>query len=134
MIDHAVRFIDVVEGAIAQSTHCRIIFFAGDIVVRFIQQFHRAVVSAGPVHMRIDRRMIVQILAVVDRGALDLSNGFVDFFNGVLFLFVHVMRWRQVLQVSARVPQIAQRVQISRMPSWFVSEAYRRADGNKKRE
>lgn len=134
MIDHAVRFVNVMESAIAQSSHRRIIFLACDIVVRLIQQLHGAVVAAGPVHMHIDRRMIVQILPVIDRCALDLSNGFVDFFNGVLFLFVHVMRRRQVLQVSARVPQIAQRVQISRMSSWFVSEAYRRADGNKKRE
>ena len=134
MIDHAVRFIDVMQGAIAQSPHRRIIFFAGDIVVRLIQQLHRAVVAAGPVHMHIDRRMIVQILAIIDRSPLDFIDRFVNLFNGVLFLFVHVMRRRQVLQVSARVPQIAQRVQISRMSSWFVSEAYRRADGNKKRE
>jgi hypothetical protein len=91
------RFVDVVESAIAQTTHCRIIFFAGDIVMRLVEQLQRAVVSAGAVHLRIHRRMIVHVLAIIDGGVLDLPNGFVDLVHGMLFFFVHVMSGSHVL-------------------------------------
>jgi hypothetical protein len=122
VIDDAVRFVDVAEGAIAQTAYGRIIFFAGDIVMRLIEQFHSAVITGGAIHMRIDRRMIVQILAIVNRGALNLSDGFVDLLNGTLFFLVHVMGGSQVLQMSARVPEIGERVQVCRMPSRLVGE------------
>jgi len=122
VIDDAVRFVDVVKSAIAQTTYCRIIFFVCDIVVRFVEQLQRAVIAAGPVHVRIDRRMIVQVLAIVNSSILDLSNGFVDLVNGMLLFFVHVMSRSQVLQVSARMTQIGECVQVCRMPSRFVGE------------
>jgi len=122
VIDDAVGFVDVVDGAIAQTTHGRIIFFAGNVVVRFIQQFHRAVKTAGAVHASIDRRVIVQILAVVNRGAFDFFDGLINLINGVLFFFVHVMRGRQVFQMSTRVAQIGERVQIGGMHSRFFSK------------
>src|SRR5580693_5792083 len=123
VIDDAVGFVDVPEGAIAQTAYGRIILFAGNIVVRFVEQFQSAVIAAGAVHMRIDRRMIVQILAIVNRSALDLSKGFVDLVNGMLFFLVHVMSGSQVLQVSARMPQVGERVQVGGMPSRLVGEA-----------
>ena len=47
MFDDAVRFVDVAEGAIAQTAHGRIIFFAGDIIVRLVEQFQGAVIAAA---------------------------------------------------------------------------------------
>jgi hypothetical protein len=132
MIDDAVRFVDVLQSAIAQTAHGRVIFFPCDVIVSFIQQFQRAVVAAGAVHSGIDWRMIVQTLAVVDGSALDFVNGSVNLRNGVLFFPVHVMSGSQVLQVSARVPQVGKRVQISRMPSRFVGKAQSGAESNKK--
>jgi hypothetical protein len=122
VIDDAMGFVDVVNSAIAQTPHCRIIFLARDIVVRFVEQLRRAVVAAGAVHSSIDWRMIVYILAIVNRSVLNLPDGFVDLVNGMLFLFVHVMSGSQVLQVSARMAQIGERVQVCGMPSRFVSE------------
>jgi hypothetical protein len=122
VIDDAVRFVDVPDGAIAQTTHRRVIFFTGDIVVRFVQQFQRAMIAAGAFHVRIDRRVIVQILAVINGSPLDFVDGFVNLFDGVLFFFVHVMGGSQVLQVSARVPQVGKRMQVCRMPSRFVGK------------
>jgi hypothetical protein len=61
VIDDAVRFVDVLQSAIPQTAHGRIVFLACDVIVSFIQQFQRAVVAAGAVHSGIDRRMIVQI-------------------------------------------------------------------------
>jgi ethanolamine utilization microcompartment shell protein EutS len=56
MIDDAMGFVDVMKGAIAKAAHGRVIFFAGDIVVSFVEQFHGAVIASGAIHARIDRR------------------------------------------------------------------------------
>jgi hypothetical protein len=132
MIDDAMRFVDVLQSAIPQTAHGRVIFFPCDVIVSFIQQLQRAVVAAGAVHSGIDRRMIAQVFAVVDGSALDFVDGSVNFCNGVLFFFVHVMSGSQVLQVSARVAQIRERVQVCRMPSRFVGKAQGGADSDNK--
>jgi hypothetical protein len=134
VIDDAMRFVDVMKGAIPKTPHGRVIFFPGDVIVSFIQQLLRAVKAAGAPHLCVDRRMIVQILAVVNRSPLNFVDGFVDLVNGVLFFFVHVMGGSQVLQMSAGVPQIGKRVQVRRMPSRFVGKAQSSADSNKKHE
>jgi hypothetical protein len=134
VIDDAVSFIDVMNGAITQAAHRGIVFFPGDVVVSFIQQFLGAVEAAGAVHAGIDRRMIVQILAVINRSALDFFDGFIDFVDGVLFFFIHVMGGGKVCQVSAGMAQIGERVQICRMPSWFIGKTYSCAKGNNNRK
>jgi hypothetical protein len=134
VIDDAMRFIDVMEGAIAQTAYGRIILFACDVVVRLVQQFQRAMKAAAAFHLRIDRRMVVQILPVVNRSPLNLVDRSVDLFDGVLFFLIHVIGGGQVFQMSARMPQVGKRVQVRRMPSRFVSEGERGADSHKKRE
>jgi hypothetical protein len=133
VVDNAVGFVDVMDGAIAETADGWIVFFASDVIMRFAEQFHGALKAAGAVHVHIDGRMIVQILAVVDGGAFDFLNGFVDLFDGVLLFFVHVISGGRALKVSASVPQIGEGVQISGMASWFVSEAKGGAEGDKKR-
>jgi hypothetical protein len=122
MIDDAMGFVDVVQRSVAKTAHGRVIFFPGNVIVSFIQKFHGAVTAAGSVHVRIDRRMIVQVLAVVNRCPLDFVDGFVDLVDGVFFFFIHVMSGRQVFEMSASVAEIGERVQVSRMPSGFVGE------------
>jgi len=134
VIDDAVRFVDVAEGAIAQTTHRRIIFFAGDIIVRLVEQFQGAVIAASVSHMRIDRRMVIQILAIVNRSALDLSDGFVDLGDGVIFFSIHPAGPCLAFQMSARVAQVGERVQVCRMPPRFIGEGQRGAGGNKEQE
>jgi len=134
VIDDAMRFVDVMKGAVPKPTYGWIIFFAGDVIVSFIQQFHRAVKAAGAIHASIDRRMIVQILAVVNRSPLDFLDGFVNLINRVLFFLVHVMGGSQVFQMRARVPQIGQGVQVCRMPSRFVGKAGSGAESYKRQD
>ena len=134
VIDDAVRIVDVMEGAIPQTAHGGVIFLASDVIVSFIQQFKRAMIAAGAIHMSIDRRMVVQILAIVNRSLLNLAKGFVDLVHGVLLFFVHVMGRSQVLQVGARMPQVSKCMQVCRMPSWFVGKAQGSADSNNKHE
>jgi hypothetical protein len=134
VIDDAVGFVDVVESAIPQTAHRGIILFAGDIVVRLIEQLQRAVKAAGTVHSSINRRMISQILAIINRSAFDLSDGFIDLVDGMILFFIHVMGESGILQVGARVPQVGERMQVCRMPSWFVGEGECGAESNNKCE
>ncbi len=134
VIDDVMRFVDVVQRAIPKTSHRWIVFFSCDVIVGLIQQLLGAMKTASASHPRIDWRVVIQILAVVDRSPLNFVDGFVDLVDGVLFLFVHVIGGSQVLQMSAGMPQIGQRVQIGRMPSRFLGNAQRGASGKNKHE
>jgi len=132
--DDAVRLVDVVDGAIAQAADGRIVFFASDIIVRLVEQFQRAMKAAPAIHVGIDRRMVFQVLAIINGGALDFPNGFVNLIDSVLFLPVLVCGVGPLAQVSARVPQVGERMQVGRMRSRFISESRGSADSDKEHE
>lgn len=134
VVDEAVGFVDMVEGAIAQPSDRRIIFFAGNIVVRFVEQFLSPVKAASAVHVGVDRRMVVKVLTVINRGMLDFPNRFIDLVDGVLLFPVHVPSGRQLAEVSARMPQVGERMQVGRMPSRLVSKSQSGADSKEKHE
>jgi hypothetical protein len=134
VFDDVVRFVDVAKGTIAQTAHGGIIFFAGDIIVRLVQQFQGTVITASAFYVRIDRRMVIQIFAIVNRSALDLSDGFVDLFDGVVFFSIHAARPCSALQVGAGVAQVGERMQVCRMPSRFIGEGQRGAGGDNKQQ
>lgn len=52
----------------------------------------------------------------------------------MLFFSLHVMSGRKIFQVSARMPQVGERVQVGRMPSRFVGKGQRGAHSDKKHE
>src|SRR5271157_45613 len=122
------------EGAIAQPAYGWIIFFAGDIIVRLVEQFQGAVIATSVSHVRIDRRMVIQILAIINRSTLDLSDGFVDFFEGVILFSIHPAGPCLALQMSAGVAQVGERVQVCRMSPRFIGEGQRGAGSNKEQE
>jgi hypothetical protein len=64
--------------------------------------------------------MVVQVLAIVNRGAFDLIDRFIDFGEGVIFFSIHPAGPSPTLQVSPSVAQIGEGVQVGRMPSWIV--------------
>jgi hypothetical protein len=129
-----VGFVDVMKSAIPETLNGRVIFFPGNVIVGLIQELLRTTEAARAIHSRINRRMIIQVLAVVNRGTLDFVDGFVDLVDGVLFLFVHVMGGSHIFQMGTGVPQIGKRVQVCRMPPRFVSEAQGGADRNNEHE
>jgi hypothetical protein len=133
VIDDVMSFVDVMQGAVAETSYPGVVFFAGDVVVRFIKQFERAMEATGPVHAGVDWRMVVQVLAVVDGGAFDFFNGAVNFFDGMLFFLVHVVCGGKVFQVSAGVAQVGEGVQIGRMHSRFFGKGEGSANGEKQR-
>ena len=134
VVDDVMRLVDVMKSAVSKAPDGRVIFLPGDIIVRFIQQFLSTVEAAGAIHPSIDRRMIAETLAVVDRSSLYLIGRFVDLANGVLFFFVHVMGGGHVPEMSASVAEIGQGVQICRVPSWFVGKTHGGAYSKKKYE
>jgi hypothetical protein len=71
--------------------------------------------AASPLEPDINRRVIAQILAVVNRRSLDLANGCVDFADRFPFLFPQFSVVR-ALQMGSGVPQIGKGVQVSGMP------------------
>jgi len=129
-IDNVMCFVDMMDGAIAQTSYGRVVFFASDIVVCLIQQFLRAVKAAGAIQSSIDRRMIVQVLAIVNRGPFNFVDRLVNLADRVLFFFIHVMGRGQVFEMSAGVPQIGQCMEIGWMPSRFVGKAQGGAESN----
>jgi hypothetical protein len=80
--------------------------------------------------MRIDRRMIVQVLAVVNGSMLDFGDGLVDLGDGVVFFTVHMTGVSLMFQVGASMAQVGEGVQVSRMSSRIVCEGHRCAERN----
>jgi len=77
----------MLESALLESLGRGIVFFLGNVVVGFVDEFQCPVETAAPVEASVNRRMIVEVLAVIDGGLLDFVDGFIDFVNGFLFLF-----------------------------------------------
>ena len=106
VFDDVVRFIDVLQGATTQPVGKTVIFLFRDVVMCPIEQFKRPMVAAPAFYVRIDRRMVIQILAIIDRSALDLVDSFVDLSDGVIFFPIHPAGPRPALQMSARVAEV----------------------------
>src|ERR1700687_4954382 len=66
-LDVVVGLVDMLEGALLQPLGEGVVFFLGDIIVGFVEQFDRAVQAAGPVHAGIDGGGLVDGLPVIDR-------------------------------------------------------------------
>jgi hypothetical protein len=76
------RFVDVHDGAITQATSERIVLFAGHVAVNLAQQLDGLVEAARTVVAYLHRRMVMDVLAVVDGRLLDLTDRLVDFGDG----------------------------------------------------
>jgi hypothetical protein len=128
VLDDAVRAVDVLQGATTQSVSKPVVFFFREVTMRLVEKFERPVIAARVSKMRIDWRMIVQILPVINRGMLDLGNGLVNFSNGMFFFTVHMAGFSLMLEVGARMAQVGEGMQISRMSSRFIGEGHRGAE------
>jgi len=78
--------VDVFEGAPLQALREPVVLLFSYVVMGLVDQLEGAAKAAVPIHMGIDRRMIVEVLAVVDGSPLDFVDGFIDFVNGFPFL------------------------------------------------
>ena len=68
-----------------------IIFLLRHVMMGSIQQLERFANATPAGHMQIDADVVMDILAVIDGGALDLVNGAVNFVDGMLFFVVNAV-------------------------------------------
>jgi hypothetical protein len=123
--------VDVPKSALLEALGEVVVLFAGDILVRFFEQFLGAVQAAGVVEAGVNRRMLIQIFAVVDRRFLDFVDGVIDGVDGFLFLmakFATVVRF----EMGASRTEIAERMQVRRVPA--LSRHTTRAESKKQGE
>ena len=105
IVDCAVRLVNVPYSAIPHTPRLGHVFCPRGIVMGLIQQFQCLAESAIGTHVGIDRRVIGKILAIVDRGALDLVDRCIDFADRVFFIPLN-RRPGDLIQVSASEAQV----------------------------
>jgi hypothetical protein len=112
--DFVLGAIDVAKGTLLQALSEGVVFFVSDVLVSLAEQLLGAMQTARVIEAGINRRMIVQVLTIIDRGLLDFSNSSVDLIDGFLFFAAQVTALA-VLKMSASVTKISQSVKIGRM-------------------
>jgi len=103
--DVAMGLVNVQNRTLLEALCEAVVLFLANVAMRLIEQFQGAMQAAGPRETGVHRRMIVQILAVVDARLLDFGDGVVDFMDGLLFLVAQLAAIG-TLQMGAGVAQI----------------------------
>jgi hypothetical protein len=81
-----VSTIDMPDDAVTQSARFGIVFFVFEIVMSLVQKLAGIMQASDPGIVRVNRRVVCKVLAVVECGMLDFGDGFVDFsYGGALF-------------------------------------------------
>ena len=110
----SVGTIDMPNYAVTQSTSLGIIFFFLEIVMSLVQKLAGIMQASDPRIVRVHGRAICEVLSVIECGALDFVDGFVDFsYGGALFSMQRAPI--RALQVCSRIAQVGKGVQIGRM-------------------
>jgi hypothetical protein len=112
--DVVMGFVDVHDGSRLKALGEPVVLFLGDVAMGFVDQLESAMKATGPIHVGIDRRMIVDVLAVVDGSFLNLVDGFIDFADGQGLVLAECAAVR-VLEMRSGVTQVLQGVEIGRM-------------------
>jgi hypothetical protein len=128
VIDDAVCFVDVLQGAMPQPMRELIIFFFGNIMMRAVEQFEGLMIASSAAAVHVYWHVVGQVFAIIDGGAFDFADGGVDFADSMCFLVVEPVRRGQTVEMGARVAKIGKRVQVGRMPSRLIGEGQGGAD------
>jgi hypothetical protein len=113
-VDVVNRGVDVVKGTLLQPLSEGIIFLVREILVRFFKELLGAVQTTGVVQTGIDRRMIIQVFAVVDGRSLDIGDRVIDSANR-FFLLMTQFATAAHFEMGARRAEVRQSMKISRM-------------------
>jgi len=100
--------IDVTHSAIAQTLHHRIVFLASNIGMHLAEQFQRLVKADRGDPSDLQPRMIVDILAIIDRRVFDLTDRSINFDDRGIFPGRSQRIARAVFQHPAGRSQIRQ--------------------------
>src|ERR1700722_5535085 len=104
--------VDVFQSTRLEAIGEAVVFFARYVAVGLVEQFDGAVQAAGPIEMRVNGHVIIDVLAVIDRSVLDLKDGGIDFLDGFAFLLA-AFATVGTFEVGARIAQIGQSMQVS---------------------
>src|ERR1043165_8562643 len=72
------RFADVADRPAAQAARETVVLALLDIARRLVEQLDRRADPVAVAQLRVDRRMVLERLAIVDRRGADLANSGVD--------------------------------------------------------
>jgi hypothetical protein len=100
--------------AVTQSARFGIIFFFLEIVMSLVEKLAGIMQASDPGIVRVNRRAVRNVFAVVECGTLDFVDGVVDFFYGGA-LFSMQRASVGALQMCPRIPQVGKGVQVRRM-------------------
>jgi hypothetical protein len=114
LVDFVNGAINVAESALLQALRERVVFLVSDILMGFFEELLGAMETASVVETGVDRRMIVQIFAIVDGGFLNFVDGIIDGANG-FFFFVTELAAIVTFEMGSSGAKIAEGVKISRM-------------------
>jgi hypothetical protein len=97
-------------------------------MMRLVQQLQGAVITAFVPKVGVDRGMIIQVLPIINRSALDFADGLIDLGDGVIFFPIHAAGPCPLLQMSTGVAQVGEGVEVCRM---LIGKAQRGAGSSK---
>jgi hypothetical protein len=134
VVHDTVRFVDVLQGAMAQSVGELVILFFGDVVMGAVEEFERFVVTSATAHVGVDRHMVGDVFTVIYGSVFDFADGSINFADSMFLFAIEMVGGSEAIEMSASVAQIGERMQVSRMPSWLVGEGEGGAHSNKNRD
>jgi hypothetical protein len=100
--------VNVTDSAVTQAAGHWVILFAGHVVVDLVKELERLVQASRTIVRALHRRVVVDVLAVVDRRLLDLADRLVDLRDRDVLLATHRGIARAVLDEPARGAQVGQ--------------------------
>ncbi len=112
--------VNMIESAVAKSTGRGYVFGMGKIVMRFAEQPFCIVEAIHAGQVCIDRRMVVEVLAVIDGGTFDLADSSVDLLDRAGFAIIYAAVWPQLIKIGTGKTEIAQSMEISRMRTGYL--------------
>ncbi|HLN22754.1 MAG TPA: hypothetical protein VK558_02090 [Patescibacteria group bacterium] len=109
--------VDMLQRHLLQAVDGGIIFLAVNVGLDLFQQFDGAMQAIAFVLASIDRRVIVDVFAIVDRRFFNLPNRRADLLQGHVFMSADGGVARTMIDQPIGGAQIAQRMKVSRVLS-----------------
>src|SRR5271165_816593 len=97
--------INMTKRALLKTQRKRVFLFMRDVLVSLLKKLFGAVQPPGVLHSGVHRRVIVQVLAIINRSFLDFIDPLVNLVNGFFLLFAK-RPTILVLQMSAGGAQV----------------------------
>src|SRR6202167_1343129 len=104
----------MIQNTPLQTLRVRIVFFLAAVANGLVQQIARLVQTSLPRHVRIHRVMIVYVFSIIDGGAFDFADSFIDVMDRISLLCAKLSAVGP-LQKRSGESQIGKSVQVAGM-------------------